>query len=96
MKNSLLNNQMENEPVVMEWFEREKVISAFNRMRFKPDYKARFVIILRNSDFPFQRIALPTQKSIHIELLKLYAKDLDISLPKLVRRLQLKMGQELS
>lgn len=87
MKNSLLNDKVEKEPVVMEWFDREKVARALAKLRFRRDYEAKYALVFRNSDFPFQRIVLPSQKSIHIELLKLYAQDLEISLNKFIKLL---------
>jgi hypothetical protein len=79
MKNSRLNEEIEKESAMMEWFDREKVVRAFAKMGFIRDYEARFVLVLRNSSFPFQRVVLPSQKTIHIELLKLYAQDLEFS-----------------
>jgi len=68
----------------MEWFDREKVALAFGKMGFNRDYEARFALVLRNSNFPFQRVVLPSQKTLHIELLRLYTQDLGISLPNFI------------
>lgn len=87
MKNFRLNEKSENEPVELEWFDREKVALAFGKMGFVRDYEARFALVLRNSNFPFQRIVLPSQKILHVELLKLYTLDLKISLANLINLL---------
>lgn len=84
MKNSPLGEKTEEEPFVLEWFDRKKVLKAFGEFGFLRDYEMRFAVVLRNSDFPFQRIVLPSQKTIHIELLKLYTQDLGIPLPRLI------------
>ena len=89
MKNSRLREKIEEEPVVLEWFEREKVVRAFRKMGFNRDYEGRIVGVLRNSNFPFQRIVLPYQKTLHIELLKLYTEDLGIPFPRLINLLKL-------
>lgn len=78
MKNSHLNEKLEDRPEVMETLERANVIKAFGKLGFISDYESKYVTIFRNSQFPFKRIALPAIKSIHIELLKLYASDLSI------------------
>ncbi len=78
MKNSHLNEKLDNRPAIMDTIDREKVVKAFGKLGFMSDYESKYITILRNSQFPFKRITLPTTKSIHIELLKLYADDLGI------------------
>ena len=68
----------------MEWFDREQVVRAFGKLGFMRDYEAKYVIVLRNSSFPFQRIVLPSQKTLHVELLTLYTQDLGIPLSRLI------------
>lgn len=84
MKNSQLSEKLESNPSVSDTFEREKVIKAFKRMGFIIDYEARYVSVLRNSNFPFQRVVLPTINSINIELLKLHANDLGFPVDHLI------------
>jgi hypothetical protein len=84
MKNSRLSEKIESQPSVSNTFEREKVIKAFKRIGFAVDYEARYVTVLRNSDFPFQRVILPTTESINIELLKLHASDLGLPINSLI------------
>ena len=81
MKNFQLGEKVKNKR--LKTFEREKVLKAFSRMGFVSDYEAKYVTVLRNSNFPFQRVAIPTTKTIHIELLKLYAQDLGFPINQL-------------
>lgn len=84
MKNSQLGEKIESQQSVSDTFEREKVIKAFKRMGFAVDYEARYVIVLRNCGFPFQRVVLPTIESINIELLELHANDLGLPMNHLI------------
>lgn len=88
MKNSHLSEKLENRPELMETIDREKVMKALGKLGFISDYESKYVTILRNSRFPFKRIALPTINSIHIELLKLYAADLGIPVNHLLNLLK--------
>lgn len=83
MKTSPLN-KAEDKAVSMDTFDYEIIMKAFNRLGFMHDYETRAVTVLRNSNFPFQRIVVPSIKSIHIELLGLYARDLGISITELI------------
>jgi hypothetical protein len=83
MKNSH-SDDIREEPVV-EWFDREKVIRAFGKLGLIRDYEAGIALVLRNSRFPFQRLILPSHKTLHIELLKLYTQDLRIPLAQLIK-----------
>jgi hypothetical protein len=84
MKNFQLSEKLESKPSVSDTFEREKVIKAFRRMGFIVDYEARYVSVLRNSNFPFQRIVLPSIESIDVELLELHANDLGFPVSHLI------------
>lgn len=86
MKNSH-SDDISEKPIV-EWFDREKVIRAFGKLGLIRDYEAGFVLVLRNSHFPFQRLILPSHKTLHIELLKLYMQDLRIPLAHLIKLLK--------
>jgi hypothetical protein len=82
MKNFQLGEKVENKR--LKNFEREKVLKAFKRMGFVRDHEAGYVTVLRNSNFPFQRVVLPTSKTIHIELLKLYSRDLGFPVDQII------------
>ena len=87
MKNFPSNENVEKEPDVVEWFDREKVIKALAQLGLIRDYETKLAIVLRNSGFPFQRVVLPSYKKLHIELLKLYAQDLRIPFPRFIKLL---------
>ncbi|MHA2123317.1 MAG: hypothetical protein ACW990_19130 [Promethearchaeota archaeon] len=53
-------------------------------MGFMEDFITNRLTVLRNTSFPFQRIVVPNDNKIHIELLKLYSKDMGISLHLLI------------
>ena len=84
MKNSQLGDKTKIKQTAKTTFERHQVIKAFGKMGFVSDYEARYVTVLRNSNFPFQRVVLPVTKTIHIELLQLYAQDLGFDINKLI------------
>lgn len=84
MKNFQLGEKAKIKRSTKKTFDREKLIKAFGRMGFAKDYEAKYVTVLRDSKFPFQRIVLPATNTIHIELLKLYAQDLRFDLNKLI------------
>jgi hypothetical protein len=86
MKNSH-SDDVSEEPV-SEWFDREKVIRAFGKLGLIRDYEAGLAIVLRNAHFPFRRLILPSHKTLHVELLKLYAQDLRIPLEHLIKLLK--------
>lgn len=77
-------NKAKNKAVRMDTFDHEIIVRAFNKLGFLQDYETRLVMVLRNSNFPFQRIVIPSVRTIHIELLKLYAEDIGISVVELV------------
>jgi hypothetical protein len=82
MKNFQLGEKVKNKQ--LKNFERDQVLKAFKRMGFVSDHEAGYVTVLRNSNFPFQRVVLPTTKTIHIELLKLYVQDLGFPIDQLI------------
>lgn len=81
MKNFQLGEKVKKKQ--LKNFERDQVLKAFKRMGFVSDHEAGSVTVLRNSNFPFQRVVLPNTKIIHIELLKLYAQDLGFPIDQL-------------
>lgn len=78
MKNFHLSEKIENRPELREHVDRETVIKSLQNLGFLNDYETKHITILRNSRFPFQRISIPSVKFLHMELLKLYAADLEI------------------
>ncbi len=57
---------------------RHQVLEVFKNLDFTIDMEGPEVMILRDSKFPFHRIALPNDEMISVELLKKYAEDLGI------------------
>lgn len=57
---------------------RHQVMEVFKSMDFTIDLEGIDILILRNSKFPFHRIAIPNDEMISVELLKKYANDLGI------------------
>ncbi len=55
------------------------VLEELKYLGYLIDSESAEVLILRNSKFPFQRVALPKDKNISLELLKLIAQDIKIS-----------------
>jgi hypothetical protein len=84
MKNPQLNNVLKNHLVVNEFYPLQNVLGAFKKMGFMEDFITNRLTVLRNTSFPFQRIVVPNDNKIHIELLKLYSKDMGISLHLLI------------
>jgi len=58
---------------------RHHILNVFKELHYIPDVYGKEVTILRNTQFPFHRVALPTDDLISIELLKKYAEDLGFS-----------------
>jgi len=84
MKNFHLSKKIEDRPELMEQEDRETVIKSLRNLGFLSDYETKHVTVLRNTRFPFQRIVIPSAKYLHVELLKLYANDLEISVRYLI------------
>lgn len=84
MKNFHLSEKIENRPELMEQVDRETVMKSLQNLGFLKDYETRHVTVLRNTRFPFQRIVIPSAEYLHMELLKLYANDFEISVQYLV------------
>lgn len=55
---------------------RHRVLHVFKQLSYIPDVYGEDITILRNTQFPFHRVALPADEIISIELLKKYAEDL--------------------
>lgn len=88
MKNPQLSSALKKQIVVNEYYSLEKVLTVFKKMGFMEDFITNRLTVLRNTSFPFQRIVIPNDNNIHIELLKLYSKDLGISLDLLLKSMQ--------
>lgn len=54
---------------------RKHVLLILRNHGFITDVEGRDLTVLRNRNFPFQRLSLPKDESISVELLKLYAED---------------------
>ena len=88
MKNPQLSSALKKQIVVNEYYSLEKVLNVFKKMGFMEDFITNRLTVLRNISFPFQRIVIPNDNNIHIELLKLYSKDLGISLGLLLKSMK--------
>ncbi len=63
---------------------RQQFLKIIKRLGFVIDVQGDGVSVFRNSRFPFQRITVPADSTFSIELIKLYSKDIQISLLKLL------------
>lgn|GEM_PF-4015985 len=87
MKKSLLNHKKtERSARKLVKFNRERVMRAFRELGYAEDFISNSVTVLRNLEFPFQRITLPNNAVISSELLKLYAADLKIDFNSLLKK----------
>jgi len=58
---------------------RIRFLRAMRKMGFVEDYITKDVTVLRRMTFPFNRLAIPNDESLSVELVKLYLKDLRLS-----------------
>ncbi len=56
-----------------------RLLRAFRKMGFVEDYLNSDVVVLRRTQFPFERLVIPNQHDISVELVKLYLNDLGIT-----------------
>ncbi|RMF56710.1 MAG: hypothetical protein D6748_12900 [Calditrichaeota bacterium] len=88
MKKSLINHKEKKEkPSPILKLNRERVLRAFRDLGYAEDYKSPYVTVLRNLDFPFQRVTIPNHSVLSSELIKLYAHDLRLDFQKLMQKI---------
>lgn len=59
-----------------------EVIIGLKDMGFVTDVDSPHTLVLRNVNFPFYRLVVPRDEEISVELLKLYARDLNMDFVK--------------
>ncbi len=64
--------------MLVQAISREHLINKLKRLDYEVDEEGNGVLIFRNCNFPFQRISLPNDEKISVELVKKYAHDLEI------------------
>lgn len=73
-----------NETVV---YARQKLLQVFHAAGYAEDFKNKSVTILRNTEFPFQRVVLPNREYISHDFLNYVLSDLNIDEERFFRRL---------
>lgn len=63
---------------------RDDAIDAFRKLGYEVDIPHPQVTVLRETDFPFRRIALPNQKRISLALIKIHLKEVGIDIKRFV------------
>ncbi len=86
MKKSLTNQKSKKaEPTVLK-FDRKRVLRAFKDSGYLEDFRTEAVIVLRNTSFPFQRVTIPNNESISVNLVKCYLADLNLNFRDFMRK----------
>ncbi len=57
---------------------RTRLLRAFRKLGFVEDFHTKDVTVLRQMHFPFDRLVIPNDREISVELIQLYLKDLNL------------------
>ncbi len=66
--------------MLIQAISRDHLIRKLKRLDYEVDEEGEGIFIFRHCNFPFQRIALPNDEMISVELVKKYARDIGIPL----------------
>lgn len=69
---------METKILKIHKISRTRLVRAFRKLGFVEDFHTKDVTVLRQMNFPFDRLVIPNDREISVELVKLYLKDLTI------------------
>ncbi len=69
-------------------FPRHKVMQVFMEAGFAEDFKNKSVTILRNTNFPFQRVVMPNREYVSWALIQYLLADVNIDEQGFLLRLQ--------
>jgi len=76
---------MMNSDIRLRTFSYVDLVNVLKKWGFKQDIETFELVVMRNSNFPFQRIVIPRSPKICIELIQTYARDLKIPPSNLFR-----------
>lgn len=87
MKNSPSSKSNSSSPKVSR-VHRDRAVRALQEFGFAEDFNNRYILVLRQINFPFKRLTIPNITVLSTELLKLYVQDAEIDLEEFSRELK--------